>query len=430
MCLSEMAAAKLILYLAIFLTGNEKARDERNATKLFVTLNIRNVTLADDSNLGILGRYECHAFAVNDSVARKHGFTVIVIPVANLPKISVSANRTVKHNSRVEIACNLTEGEEATTSLKRISWYKNGELFESVRSPDPDKTEDTLKPLNLQSVGVRDAGVYTCLLEVVLRQTKNYNISKSMELRIAPWLTPPNEDIEVKSFKDETAQFNCSAKGNPLEVEWKVQTKGKDEVQACIHGSNGKYEVKRNGPFDPYFLLVKNLQYTDRGFYYCCLPTNCSDSVDGCQRFILRVRVAPWLTPPKKDVEVKRFEYDTAQFICAAKGNPLEVEWKVQKIGQDEVQACINGSDKKYGIRQSGIGKPYILTVSDLKYSDAGYYYCCLSPSCSSSHSNRENCQRFTLVVSGTSSTRQICDTCMLVMLFLSKTLISARNML
>ncbi|XP_068740167.1 titin-like [Montipora capricornis] len=304
----------------------------KTATKLFVTLNIRNVTLEDDSN-GKLGRYECHAFAVNDSVAdaQRHGFTVNVIPVANLPKISVSANRTVKHNSRVEIACNLTEGKEATTSLKRISWYKNGELFESVRSPDPDKTEDTLKPLNLQSVGVRDAGVYTCLLEVVLQHAKNYNISKSMELRIAPWLTPPNEDIEVKRFKDETAQFTCSAKGNPLEV-----------------------------------------------------------------------------------------------------------EWKVQKKGQDEVQACINGSDKKYAIKQSGIGEPYILTVSDLKDSDAGYYYCCLSSNCSSSHSNRENCQRFTLVVSGTSSTpsmnygstRQICDTCMLVMLFLSKTLISARNML
>lgn len=261
-----------------------------NATKLFVTLNIRNVTTDDDSNSG-LGRYECHAFAVNDSVPRKHGFTINVIPVADLPKISVSANRTVKHNSRVEIACNLTEGKEAdTASLERISWYKNGELFKHVRLPDPDKTEGTLKPLYIQSAGVRDAGVYTCVLEVVLHQKKNYTISKSMELRIAPWLTPPNEDIEVKSFKDETAQFNCSAKGNPLEVEWKVQKKGKDEVQACINGSNGKYEVKRNGPFDPYFLLVKNLQYTDRGFYYCCLPTNCSDSVDGCQRFILRVR--------------------------------------------------------------------------------------------------------------------------------------------
>ncbi|XP_068692478.1 uncharacterized protein [Montipora foliosa] len=271
-------------------TEEFRVSDERNATKLFVTLNIRNVTIDDDSD-GSLGRYECHAFAVNDSVARKHGFTVNVIPVADLPKISVSANRTVKHNSRVEIACNLTEGEKAaTTSLKSISWYKNGELYKRVRSPDPDKTEDTLEPLYLQSAGVRDAGIYTCLLEVVLEQKRDYNISKSMELRIAPWLTPPDEDIEVKSFKDETVQFNCAAKGNPLEVEWKVQKKGKDEVQACINGSNGKYEVKRNGPFDPYFLLVKNLQYTDRGFYYCCLPTNCSDSVDGCQRFILRVR--------------------------------------------------------------------------------------------------------------------------------------------
>ncbi|XP_068694017.1 uncharacterized protein [Montipora foliosa] len=305
-------------------TEEFRVSDERNATKLFVTLNIRNVTTDDDSD-GSLGRYECHAFAVNDSVAdvKRHGFTVNVIPEADLPKISVSANRTVKHNSWVEIACNLTEGKKTTTSLKWISWYKNGKLFERVRSPDPDKPEGSLTPLRLPSVGVREAGVYTCLLEVLLQKERDYNISESMELRIAPWLTPPNEDIEVKRFKDETAQFTCSAKGNPLEV-----------------------------------------------------------------------------------------------------------EWKVQKKGQDEVQACINGSDKKYAIKQSGIGEPYILTVSDLKDSDAGYYYCCLSSNCSSSHSNRENCQRFTLVVSGTSSTRQICDTCMLVMLFLSKTLISARNML
>ncbi|XP_068741187.1 basigin-like isoform X1 [Montipora capricornis] len=272
-------------------TEEFRVSDERNATKLFVTLNIRNVTNDDDSD-GILGRYECHAFAVNDSVAesKRHGFTVNVIPEADLPQISVSANRTVKHNSLVEIACNLTEGKKATTSLQWISWYKNGELFERVRSPDPDQPGGSLTPLRLPSVGVREAGVYTCLLEVLLQKERNYNISESMELRIAPWLTPPNEDIEVKSFRDEIAQFNCAAKGNPLEVEWKVQKKGKDEVQACINGSNGKYEVKRNGPFDPYFLLVKNLQYTDRGFYYCCLPTNCSDSVDGCQRFILRVR--------------------------------------------------------------------------------------------------------------------------------------------
>ena len=49
------------------------------ATKLFVTLHIRNVTQADDSTKGILGRYECHAFAVNDTEGKRHGFTVNVI---------------------------------------------------------------------------------------------------------------------------------------------------------------------------------------------------------------------------------------------------------------------------------------------------------------------------------------------------------------
>ena len=40
---------------------------------------IKNVTLDDDSQYGILGRYECHAFAVNDTTPRKHGFSVNVI---------------------------------------------------------------------------------------------------------------------------------------------------------------------------------------------------------------------------------------------------------------------------------------------------------------------------------------------------------------
>ena len=40
---------------------------------------IRNVTLNDDSSFGALGRYECHAFAVGDPVAKRHGFSVNVI---------------------------------------------------------------------------------------------------------------------------------------------------------------------------------------------------------------------------------------------------------------------------------------------------------------------------------------------------------------
>ena len=47
--------------------------------KLIVTMTIKNVTLNDDSTFGPLGRYECHAFAVGDPVARKYGFYVNVI---------------------------------------------------------------------------------------------------------------------------------------------------------------------------------------------------------------------------------------------------------------------------------------------------------------------------------------------------------------
>ena len=55
--------------------------------------------------------------------------------------------------------------------------------------------------------------------------------------------------------------------------------------------SDGKYRIHRKGIYEPYFLTVTDLQYSDRGSYYCCLLSNCSDSVErNCQRFVLRVR--------------------------------------------------------------------------------------------------------------------------------------------
>ena len=47
--------------------------------KIFATMYIKNITLDDDSQYGILGRYECHAFAVNDTIPTKRGFSVNVI---------------------------------------------------------------------------------------------------------------------------------------------------------------------------------------------------------------------------------------------------------------------------------------------------------------------------------------------------------------
>ena len=51
--------------------------------------------------------------------------------------------------------------------------------------------------------------------------------------------------------------------------------------------------------------------------------------------------VAPWLPKPKADVEKKAFKGSNVSFECAARGFPLEVEWKVKRKDQ-AVQSCIS----------------------------------------------------------------------------------------
>ena len=93
-----------------------------------------------------------------------------------MPKISV-----LKHGENTTLTCNLTKDKQVHTQtrLKRISWYKDGVLLKSIRNPDPDKPLDTLRPLVLKNIGVRDGGNYTCLLEVNLRYVRKYNVSDS-----------------------------------------------------------------------------------------------------------------------------------------------------------------------------------------------------------------------------------------------------------
>ena len=91
-----------------------------------------------------------------------------------VPKIGV-----LKHGENTTLTCNLTRNPFQGTVLKRISWYKDGILLESIRNPDPDKPLDTLRPLVLKNIGVRDGGNYTCFLEVALRNIRMYNVSDS-----------------------------------------------------------------------------------------------------------------------------------------------------------------------------------------------------------------------------------------------------------
>ena len=97
---------------------------------------------------------------------------------SEIPKVVVPDSKVLQHGDDVTLICNLTErGNQASTPLKRISWFKENVLLESVRNPDPQNSKDTLGPLTIKDVGVRDGGNYTCLLEVLLRNIREYTVS-------------------------------------------------------------------------------------------------------------------------------------------------------------------------------------------------------------------------------------------------------------
>ena len=87
-----------------------------------------------------------------------------------VPKIGV-----LKHGENTTLTCNVTKGKQGRRKgLKRISWYKDGHLLESISNTDPGKPLDTLRPLVLNNNGIRsrDGGNYTCFLEVELRNIR------------------------------------------------------------------------------------------------------------------------------------------------------------------------------------------------------------------------------------------------------------------
>ena len=82
----------------------------------------------------------------------------------------------VEHDVGITIHCNVTKDLSPRTKRKRISWFKDGVLKQSVENPDPSE------PLVIKKVSVQDGGVYSCLLEVLLRNVKGYHVSDSTVL--------------------------------------------------------------------------------------------------------------------------------------------------------------------------------------------------------------------------------------------------------
>ena len=91
---------------------------------------------------------------------------------SEIPVVSVSKFGVLQHNDQVTLLCNVTEAQRSKTTLKRISWYKDGFRLQTVCCTVPNIPEDTLGPLL-----VKDGGNYSCVVEVMLRNIKEYNVS-------------------------------------------------------------------------------------------------------------------------------------------------------------------------------------------------------------------------------------------------------------
>ena len=110
---------------------------------------------------------------VNCSVLRQPRF-----PGDEIPTIHVTKPGNLQRGQNYTLTCNVTSrGRRRATLLRRISWFKNGILLETVRLPDPDSPKDFLKPIMITDASAKDVGVYICLLEVLARRVVNVNVT-------------------------------------------------------------------------------------------------------------------------------------------------------------------------------------------------------------------------------------------------------------
>lgn len=309
-------------------------QQEGENKKLFRTMVIKNLTRKYDSSYGNQGGYECHAFAGNRSVDQ-FAFNVYAIEKSEVPKVTVTPHvQVLKNDEDLTLFCNLTNRGSDGTDLENMFWFKDGVLLNSIPIGESEKVTLELS-LKIGSVGVKDGGIYSCLLGVKLRRVLEHNVSDDALIRIATWFPGKHaktnmHNVEQKSFKGDNMSFECAAKGFPLEIEWKLKKKNEETVQACINGTTDeRYKIQLRTAHDPYVLTISDVQYADRGFYYCCLPSNCSDNVkDNCQRFVLRVRDPLGALWPAIGILIEAIVLFAIIFFAGRRGKKKEKHFK------------------------------------------------------------------------------------------------------
>ncbi|XP_015760858.1 PREDICTED: neural cell adhesion molecule 2-like isoform X2 [Acropora digitifera] len=266
-----------------------------NGTKLFVTLHIRNITIADDSQQS-QGRYKCKAYGVvgNSTVDAARAFRFNVLRRHEIPRLAVPSEFVLQHGQKAVIKSNLTYRGSGAPLLTKLSWFNGDKLLKTNEDP----TAGALPAFVIQNPGLEDVGNYRCVLGVMLRRQVAYNVTAETTVKIAPWFEK-NEGSKVVN-QGQSVELECSARGIALSVEWKIKRKTDKTVKTisgCFNSSSldSRYKISPKGSHGQSVMTIKNVKIADTGnYYYCCLPSKCSNIIEKhrCQKFTLLLESA------------------------------------------------------------------------------------------------------------------------------------------
>ncbi|XP_068740257.1 neural cell adhesion molecule 1-A-like isoform X2 [Montipora capricornis] len=143
-------------------------------------------------------------------------------------------------------------------------------------------------------------------------------------------------------------------------------------------------------------LNIKNPGLEDVGTYTCVLGILVRGVIKYNVTADTNVLVAPWLEKYEEHLEAKPGQ--DVKLQCSARGVDLSVEWKVKRKVDKTINGCVNSSvpDNRYKISLKESSGPSVMSITDVKKTDSGNYYCCLSSNCSAVIEERR-CHKFTL---------------------------------
>ena len=109
--------------------------------------------------------------------------TIIAFPENEIPKVTVTPDTQIlKHDEDLNLFCNLTNKGSDGNKLEKMYWFKDDVLLDSLKIEESEK--DSLEfPREIKRVGVRNGGIYSCVLEAKLRGVLGHNVSDDAMIR-------------------------------------------------------------------------------------------------------------------------------------------------------------------------------------------------------------------------------------------------------